>query len=121
MRLLAACIAVFLLSPAAMAGTERCSEPYAPVIPDGASASAALRIWRRVRGERSWGGTRRRPGIQSLSGKASGVRCVLNSTTIFPLVTRVDDFMILVSQVLRMWRVSRQEDMNSCHEPRSEC
>lgn len=41
MRLLAACIAVFLLSSAAMAGTERCSEPYAPVIPDGASASAA--------------------------------------------------------------------------------
>ncbi len=40
MRLtLAAAIFVLACSPA-MAGTERCSEPYAPVIPDGASASA---------------------------------------------------------------------------------
>ncbi|BCW90585.1 hypothetical protein sos41_37570 [Alphaproteobacteria bacterium SO-S41] len=41
MRLAAAFIAAALLAPAAFAGTERCSEPYGPVVPDGNTASAA--------------------------------------------------------------------------------
>jgi hypothetical protein len=39
MRLAALCLAAVLLSPAALAGTERCSEPFAPVIPDGVTAT----------------------------------------------------------------------------------
>ena len=41
MRLAAAVIAAVLFAPAAFAGTERCSLPYGPVVPDGNTATAA--------------------------------------------------------------------------------
>ena len=37
----AALLAAVLLAPAALAGTERCSLPYGPVVPDGNTATAA--------------------------------------------------------------------------------
>lgn len=36
----AAILAAVLLAPAALAGTERCSEPYGPVVPDGNTATS---------------------------------------------------------------------------------
>jgi len=41
MRIAALAFAACLLVPAAFAGTERCSEPYGPVVPDGNVATAA--------------------------------------------------------------------------------